>query len=157
MNPTTSSELIQISPELAVGLVALTVGLVRIMEVILKWGLGKLKKDPHPTGTTKPMVVQLDPEVSKLIHETDQNVRDMHMVMGRVDQDGTPMVYSSRSGIDTLREIAAMVKETARSQERLAATLDRLDGRFESHDREEQLAHTRMQDAVDNIHEQIKK
>jgi hypothetical protein len=157
MNASATADLIQMSPELAVGVVALVVGLVRILEVVLRWGLGKMKKEQAAHGPVKPLVVQLDAEVSKIIHDTDQNVRDMHMVMGRVDQDGTPMVYSSRSGIDTLREIAAMVKETARSQERLAATLDRLDGRFEDHDREERITHAKMQDALAAVHEDVKK
>lgn len=156
MNASISSELVQVSPEIAVGLVALVVGLVRIVEVILRWGLNKVQKK-QAQGASKPLVVQLDPEVSKIIHETDQNVRDMHMVMGRVDQDGTPMVYSSRSGIDTLREIAAMVKQAAASQERLAATLDRLDTRFTDHDQHEQITHNRMQDTLEAIHDDIKK
>lgn len=156
MDAAATKELIQVSPEVAAGLLALAVGLVKIVEVTIRWGLTKIKKEPK-VGTSKPVMVQLDPEVSKLIVETGENVRDMHMVMGRVDQDGTPMVYSSRSGIDTLREIAAMVKDAARSQERLAATLDRLDTRFTEHDREERITHNRMQDTLNAVHEDTKK
>lgn len=156
MDPNTQG-MISISPELAAGFLALAVALAKIVEFLIRWAVTKIRPTKREFGSSgRPLVVQLDPEVSRLLHDTDENVRDMHMVMGRVDQDGTPMVYSSRSGIEQLREIVVIVKDVSRSQERLAATLDRLDNRLEEHVRDDKVAMGRIKDTLDSIHDAIK-
>jgi uncharacterized protein Yka (UPF0111/DUF47 family) len=139
-------------PGLLTGLLIMAITLVKIIDKLIDIATNRFKKNKGETGTT---VVQLDPEMSKMISTTSENVRDVHAVMGRVDKDGTPMVYSSRSGTETLREIVMTLRDIASSQERLAASLDKMETRAMERDREDMVTLNNIQSSADRIERKL--
>jgi hypothetical protein len=118
------------NPSVFASMMALAFGLMKLLEITLTALFKKYK-------LTKPqkIEVQLDPELAQRIMEMDEKLNSMSNVMGRTDNDGTPMVYSSRSGVDAVREIAIIMRNTSQTLERLAHMLERLEQKFVDHDR----------------------
>jgi hypothetical protein len=134
---------------LAAALIALIIALVKIVEKMIDWIFRKVgpKTGREPGAIT----VQLDPEVSKLIKETADDMHEVKMTMSRVDVDGTPMVYSSRKGYDALNQLASVVRDIATTQVRLAAGLDRLEAQFTAHDRADAITFNRIDGSITRV------
>lgn len=133
------------------GLVTLVIMLVKIVERLVDWGLKKVTR----SSSRPSAVVQLDGETSKMLMETSRGVKDIHAVIGRVDADGAPMVYASRTSLEMLREIAGVLQDVAHTQERLAASLDRLDQKFEQHDKTDGRTFGELRMSVDGLAETL--
>lgn len=130
---------------LMAGLIALAMGMMELVKTIFTWVSRKL----YGKHEGDQVLVHLDPEVSRAIRETAKNMEEVLHVVTRVDLDGTPMVYTSRSGNEHLRAVVEVIRDIQRSQERLVTALEKLDGRFDDHDREERITHGRMQDTLE--------
>lgn len=87
-------------------LLALALGLVKIIETLVAWGVKKMSKKEE-TKT----YVQLAPDASRMIRETHERVGEMHVITNRYDQDGTPLVYGPRRDIHALAASAEKIEE----------------------------------------------
>lgn len=135
---------------LAAALIALIIALVQIMGKMFDWIFKKLSKNGGKESSSS-ITVQLDPEVSRLIKETADDMHEVKSTIGRVDVDGTPMVYSSRKGFDALGQLAQVVRDVATTQVRLAASLDRLESKFEAHDKADAITFQRMNTSLERV------
>lgn len=135
----------------------LVVGLVIIGTWILKMFfpqvLERLRQRPALEQVQQPtqLVVQLDPEVSKAIHETATAIKNVSEIVERKDEAGTPLVYADRRQEHATIKIADMLKELADAQKRLADSMTRLDERFEEHDKRDSITSSRMADTMARI------
>lgn len=131
-------------PAITAGLVAISIGLVEVIKQFIFWMTKRGKgKDT--------ILLQLDPEASKLIHDTDSKTTEIKAIVGRTDADGTPLVYSDRSVGRSVERLGEVMKELAESQQRLADSMARLDARFEAHDRSDAITFSRLVDAQERL------
>lgn len=96
-------------------------------------------------------IVKLDPSVVAQLGEAAQSIHDMKNVMMKVDVDGTPLVYSSRTGLETLRTIAGAMQQLSSNQDRIAGTLEKLYEKFEMHDKQEQIERVKIESRLAGI------
>lgn len=108
------------------------------------------KNAAHPQSPTQ-LVVQLDPEVSKVIHETATAIKNVSEIVERRDEAGTPLVYADRRQEHATIKIADMLKELAEAQKRLADSMAHLDERFEAHDKSDSITFSRLADSMMRI------
>ena len=128
--------------------VALAMGLMEIIKQLVNW-LGKKITGKDKDAAT--LMVQLDPEVSRIIHESGEQMKTVSSIIGRTDGDGIPLVYSDRKAEENVSRLAEMMKDLADSQRRLADSMMRLDQAFESHDKTDAIVFARMSDAQARI------
>lgn len=83
------------------GILGIAVALVRIVERLVD---KVLEKKNGKNGVHRPVIVQLDPEVSRVVKETGECVADIHRISVRTDQDGTPLVYGPRHEIRDIQK-----------------------------------------------------
>ncbi len=105
------------------GLIAVAIGLVKIVEKLVEWTFKKMSPDG-----AKP-VVELSPEISRLIHETHQRTVLMAEIMGVKDGEGVPLMYSSRVIAEDVRSTAMVLKDISYTQQKLLDRLEALDER----------------------------
>ena len=137
----------QAEPALTAALVALAFTMMEIIKLLINW-LGKkyTGKDKHQT-----LLVQLDPEVSSIVHKTGDEVHGISAVVTRVDADGVPLVYADRKVERSVEKIAETLERISRSQDRLAETMGKLEQRFEMHDRSDAVVFSRLSDTQERI------
>lgn len=129
-------------PTLTALVVTLAMGLVEIIKILVGW-IGKKVTKQH----SQTLLVQLDPEVSQIIHETGNEVKDVRAVISRVDADGVPLVYADRKVEHNVESIATALNKTVEQQAVLASALQKLMDRFEEHDRSDALTFARIVDS----------
>ena len=112
------------------GLLALAMGLLKVLEVFGGWLVKKMSPDKEGSEK-KVVVVQLDPEVSRLIHDTHDKVIRLHDINNVKDHDGIPLVYSSRTMAENVSAVAAAVRDVSSSQEKIVDVLKELDDKVE--------------------------
>lgn len=113
------------SEAIIAGLLALALGFIKVLEVFGTWFVKKL--GPTKEKSDKVVVVQLDPEVSRMIRDTHDRVHSMHDILTVKDHDGTPLVYSSRSMAENVSVVAAAARDISSSQERIVEILEKID------------------------------
>lgn len=111
------------------GLFALAMGLMKVLEIMATWLVKKM--GPTKEKSEKVLVVQLDPEVSRMIRDTHDNVHRMHDVLSVKDHDGVPMVYSSRTTAENVNSIAAAMRDVASAQERIAGVIEKIEDKVD--------------------------
>lgn len=75
-------------------IIALALGLLKVVEILVGWIVKKFNHgDKAPTAVT---IVQLDPEASRMIRETNEMVADIHSAVDRTDPDGSLLIYGPR-------------------------------------------------------------
>jgi len=129
-------------------LIALAMGMMEVIKQLVSW-IGKKITGKDRDGTT--LMVQLDPEVSRIIHESGEQVKAMSALVSRTDNDGVPLVYSDRKSEENVGKLAELMKDLTDSQRRLADSMARLDTAFESHDKTDAIVFARMSDAQARI------
>lgn len=151
MDPVAATEATHImgSPSAFAAMIAVALGLMKLLEVAI---MAIVKKYTGKDG--KPVVeVTLDPALIEKISSIADEVSHVHDVIRKTDNDGTPMVYSSRSGIEAVRELTMLLKSVSLTQERLAHVMDRLENKFIDHDRQDAL----IQNAINSTLERLLK
>lgn len=129
-------------PTITAGLIALAIGLMEIIKLAFTW-IGKKFTKTH----AQTLLVQLDPEVSQIIHETGAEVKEVRAVVTRVDTDGIPLLYADRKVEHNVDSIAQALNKTVEQQGQLALALQKLMDRFEEHDRQDALTFARVVDS----------
>lgn len=115
MDPTTTTA----------GLIAVAIGLVKIIEKLVEWTIKKMSPN------NERMSVVLDTETLKLLHETYTKSAIATEIMVLKDTDGVPMVYTPRSIPDDLRQTALLLRDISYTQQKLLDRLEALDDRVE--------------------------
>jgi hypothetical protein len=142
----------QIQPALTAVLVTLAIGLMDIIKLLIGWMSKKFsKKDRDRHAQT--LLVQLDPEVSAVVHETGDNVKDVSAIVSRVDADGMPLVYADRKMERTVEKIAILLDRISNTQERLSENMAKLESRFEEHSKQDVVTFARLADSHARIEE----
>jgi hypothetical protein len=134
------------TPVLA-AIIALAFGLVKVLVIEVQ---ALVKKYGKPQSA-QAVEIQFDPEVSKRISDMSEQVDRMSNVMGKTDNDGTPMVYSSRSGMEAVRDIAVIIRSVSTAQERLARVMERLEERFVDHDKTDAATFHQMNSSLERL------
>jgi len=134
---------------------ALVFGLILIGSWVIKTFFPQLleprkRKDEQASSPTQ-LLVQLDPEVSKAIHDTATAIKNVSEIVERKDEAGTPLVYADRRQEHATIKIADMLRELADAQKRLADSMARLDERFEAHDKRDSITFSRLSDSMVRI------
>lgn len=129
MDPATATQMAD--PTTLAMLVAAVMGLIKVLEISIQALVKKYGKQDK----TNDISITLDPDVTKKITAIADKIDQVHTVMQKTDNDGTPMVYSSRSGMEAVRDIAVIIRNVSMTQERLANVMDRLEQKFSEHDR----------------------
>jgi hypothetical protein len=119
------------NPSALAALIAVSYGLVKLLEMTITALVKKYTKGDKQQSID----VSFDPEITNRITKISDKVEQMHSVMSKSDNDGTPMVYSSRSGMEAVRDIAVIIRNVSMTQERLAHVMERLEQKFTEHDR----------------------
>lgn len=104
------------SPTFQASLIAIGMGLIKIIEKLVEWGSKKIKK-ANGNGTT---VVSLDPETSRML----ARVGHIDEIVSVRDNDGRPLVYSPRSMEENMDRVTDILKEVAASQMRVYSRMD---------------------------------
>lgn len=115
-------------------LFALSMGLIEVIKSLAAW---ITKRANGKNGNGRAVVVQLDPEVSRLIRETAEHARATAEVVTLRDQNGVPLIYASKIAsekmdnvtkdlTDHMREETDIFHDIVRMQERIADDLDRI-------------------------------
>lgn len=133
------------NPALLAALIALSMALVKVLEVAVS---GLIKKYGKQKDTTTQIDVSLDSETQRRINETHDKIDRVAQLLSKTDNDGTPMVYSSRSGMEAVRDIAVIIRSVSLAQERLASIMERLEGKFSQHDQQDQLTFAQMNQSI---------
>lgn len=113
MDPTSGG-----SHALLATLMALAVGLVKVLEKVADW-LMKRGKDDKAT-----VVASLDAEASRMVRETYEKNGDVHQVISRTDNDGVPLVYTPRSYLDNQLRMAEALRDVSKESESTAKKID---------------------------------
>jgi hypothetical protein len=148
MDPQTTQQAASVlsDPAITAGLVAIGIATMEIMKSLVQFVTKKLGKKEKDTIT-----LHLYPEASRLLSDTDNKTTEIKAIVGRVDADGTPLVYSDRSVGRSVERIGEIMKSLSDSQARLADTMSRLDERFEYHDRSDAVIFSKIVDAQDRL------
>ena len=136
-------------PTITAVLIALAMVLSETIKLLVSWTAKKIKKDKGEEVQT--LEVSLDPEVSRMIYEMSQQMRDVHNTMSKSDHEGVPMVYSSRADAQNLKMVVDVMKELSSFQQRLAVLSERLDNRLEKRDKDDALVFDRMENILIRI------
>jgi len=136
-----------VEPALTAALVALAITMMEVIKLLVGW-LGKKLSKREKQHT---LLVQLDPEVSAIVHETGDHVKGVNAIVSRVDADGMPLVYADRKMERTVEKIAIILERISSTQERLAENMAKLEERFDRHSSEDAVTFARMTDAQDRI------
>lgn len=122
-------------PTTLAALLALTMALVKVVERLIDVGMEKIKAR-RPRAASGVTVVQLDADTTHIIREIAQKSSDMHAILHVRDNDGAPLVYSSRSALsdvsDVLKEVVEAQREVVDAQKNLAHTQERIIDRLET-------------------------
>lgn len=137
------------NPALSAVLIALALILAETIKLLITWMSKKMKREK--SEQTETVEVDLDPEISRAIHEIGHQVREMYSVLSKCDNDGVPMVYSSRTDAQNLKMIVDVMKELSAFQQRLVAISERLDNRFERNDKNDALVFDRVENLLRRI------
>ena len=140
----------QAEPAITAALVALAFMLMEVIKLLVSW-LGKKisGKDKRQT-----LLVQLDPEVSAIVHKTGDEVKSVSAIVSRVDADGVPLVYADRKMERSVEKISEILERISNSQVRLAEGMSKLEQRFDMHDRSDAVTFARIADSQERIEEQ---
>lgn len=114
-------------------LIALAMGLVKVIETAVG-ALARRIRPPRP----QMVEVKLLPADSEALHDVRERVARMDGILAKTDNDGTPMVYSSRTGTEAVRDTAVIIRSIQQTQERILALIERLEDRFAQHDANDQ-------------------
>jgi len=135
------------NPTAFAALVAISMGLVKLLEMTVTALVKKYGKGDK----SQQVEVTFDSEITEKIQQMSEHVNTMYNVMGRTDNDGTPMVYSSRSGMEAVRDIAVIIRNVSQTQERLAHVMERLEGKFADHDRNDHAVQTSINNSLERL------
>jgi hypothetical protein len=113
------------------GLLALAIGLIKVIEVLVIWGMKKMKSG-REGANGHVTLVQLDPSTSQALKEILEKVHDVHQISQVKDQDGIPMMYSSRSNNENVKQIALCLRDVSHCQERIVEKLDKMNDKLET-------------------------
>lgn len=133
-------------PTITAVLIALALVLAETIKLVVAWTAKKIKKDKGEDA--QKFDVHLDPEISRLIHDMSQEVRMLGGVISKSDQDGVPLIYSSRSDAQNLKVVVDVMKELSAFQQRIVSLSERLDSKFEKHDKEDAVVFNRMENIL---------
>lgn len=122
----------EMSEGLLAGYITLAIGLMKVLDTVIT---AAVKKYSRNKNGDKVYVVQLDPEASRMIRETNENARDVVNILSVRDPDGTPLVYSSRRNDDTLAKMSESMTEVTHIQERITDNLERIEDKIENNTR----------------------
>jgi hypothetical protein len=104
-----------------VALIMLAVALVKIVDKLVDW-VGKKMNGRNGHHKT---VVQLDAEMSRIIHETHLRTSATSDIVSVKDQSGAPMVYTPRSLVEDSRKTVEHMRDLSYVIQRL---VDRVEG-----------------------------
>jgi hypothetical protein len=111
--------------------VSIAVGLMKIIEHLIDKNFKKdSEKKEEKKETERKVVISVDSALGEILSQNAEKINDIHKVMSKTDNDGSPLVYSSRTSLDLVRTIAAMLHEVSINQERLAKTLEKLEDKL---------------------------
>lgn len=150
MDPAASQEVTHFvaNPSAFAALVAVSLGLVKLLEITI---IAVIKRYTKSGDRTQQVEVTLDPELTDKISQMNEKVTTMYSVMSKSDNDGTPMVYSSRSGMEAVRDIAVIIRNVSQTQERLAHVMERLEQKFAEHDRTDHTIQTSINQTLERL------
>lgn len=114
------------SSVLVASLIALAVGLVKVVERLIDWAMKRKKQEQHKQVEHNNMVLKLDDTISKMFVEDHAHINTMLDVMSVRDGQGVPLVYTPRSIMDEQRQMSMLLGQISASQSRLAETQDRM-------------------------------
>jgi prefoldin subunit 5 len=138
------------SPAMTAMLVALALAMMEVIKTLVGW-LGK--KLPGAKDKRQTLLVQLDPEVSQIVHETGDHVKGVSAIVSRVDADGVPLVYADRKMERSVEKIANVLERISQSQDKIQENMAKLEHRFEMHDRSDAVTFARMADSQERLEE----
>ena len=127
--------------------VAIALGFIRLLEILIVALVRKLNKN----GKEHVMEVTLDQDLVKRISDMAEKIGFLHDIVGKTDNDGTPMVYSSRSNVEATRDIVAIIRNVQLSQERTAHIMERLEQKFFEHDRQDAVVQTQINNSLERL------
>lgn len=106
-------------------LMAMSVGLVKIIERLVDWMVEKKKKRlEDEERAAKGTNGHSNGHSAKLDEETAVALKEIHGIVSLKDQDGVPLVYWPRSQIATQKEIAETLCDINRSQDKMVDRLE---------------------------------
>lgn len=146
----TAQQVAENSPAMTAMLVALALAMMEVIKTLVGW-LGK--KLPGNKDKRQTLLVQLDPEVSQIVHETGAEVKGVSAIVSRVDADGVPLVYADRKMERSVEKIAVVLERISQSQDKIQEAMSKLEHRFEMHDRSDAVTFARMADSQERLEE----
>lgn len=134
------------NPATLAALIGLSLALVKVLEIAIT-GLVRKVRPPKEQQVT----VHLAQETVDRLDQVHAQVGDLHRIMTKTDNDGTPMVYSSRSGTEAVRDTAAIIRQIQIAQEQIIRLIEKMEQRFEQHDLNDQKVQGSLVTALERI------
>jgi hypothetical protein len=115
-------------------LMAMSVGLVKIIERVVDWAVAKKKKKleddedaerQNSNGHRPFVIVQLDPEASRMIMNTNNKINQVSDIIAKIDSNGIPMVYTPRAMVGAQEKLADEMKDLTNGQQLILREIDR--------------------------------
>jgi nitrate reductase NapAB chaperone NapD len=119
------------------GLISVIVALAKVIEALVGKVASSRKKDKENSvpEAEKPVIVQLDPESSRMLRETYESTRNLENIVYLKDKDGVPLVYSPRSMTENVVQIATSMRDVVTTQERTVHVLERIEDKVDDNGR----------------------
>lgn len=146
METSVGTELVTSPSALGVA-VAVALGLMRLLEITILAIVKKFGKGGHE----RVVDVSLDATLTEKINKMADRIGHVHDVVDKTDNDGIPMVYSSRSSVEATREIVMIIRNVSQTQERLAHVMERLEHKFLEHDRQDAVVQTNINNSLERL------
>lgn len=106
-------------PALMATLLAIAMGLVKILESVVTWAIKRVR----PESADKQMVVRLDSESSRLIRNTSDKIDSISIIVNRVDQMGTSLIYGPRTDVSYVSAAVERIEEKVDNIEKLTESI----------------------------------
>ena len=147
MEPVVQAAVAATDPTITAALLALAVAMMEIIRQLITWVLRKMSGKDHKQTLT----VQLDHEVSNIMHDTGNKVQSINAIVSRVDVDGVPLVYADRKTERTIDKVAETLERISNTQDRIQDGLNKLEQRFEAHDKTDAITFVRLADSQERL------
>lgn len=112
-------------------LMAIAMAMVKVFEKLAEWVVSKLKDGKGEAS----VFVRLDPESSRMMRESHERVQVIHDTITVRDNDGIPMVFSSRKNYELAQAGALQLHEVHRDLTLTGEKVDKVGERLEDVDR----------------------
>jgi uncharacterized protein YukE len=135
---------LELSPEMLTGAIVVGGAAVKLIGTLVDQVIRKYSPQKEQTLT-------LDPVISQMLGVVASKVGDIDVLLTKTDNEGIPMVYSSRQLTEYSKVMAKDLAELAHHQVEIAQELKSFKEKFETHDREDHIYFSKLTQVMEGM------